>query len=253
MDEKLLNEIFAAFYAETKQLEVDQTVPTASDEGGCQHTTEILGQDGEATCAACGLVSGERPQICDRSDHIGPVGYDEWRLLTVKRQRVSHNRLNYLRQKLYDIMCLDNVTMTITREVLAKIRAQMTKDTRARPTRRAVVTAINKIPEFRRMKLCQASSRITLMLQDKPIPRALTHTQVDQLEQLFLSIPPIADPLRRNCLNYEYLIYRLCQLLHYPWLLPYIQLPKTPRVIDAYNRLWADICTAKGWRLTKLP
>lgn len=183
-------------------------------------------------CNAVGIVHDSNEDICQECGIV-----QKCPRLPILRARVpsgNYNPRTHLHNILHELQCL--------REVVPDKLIDMMHE---------CVTFIE--PTFDNIKLCLRvygySQYYSLIpsLQQRFDPNysqlMLTRTEEEKLKELFFQYMNLSRTLpgRKNRLNYHFVIYKLCIILNYHHVIPYLRLPKGKITMERHERLWNDI------------
>lgn len=94
-----------------------------------------------------------------------------------------------------------------------------------------------------------ATQIIARLTQRQPVEPFSTEER-DTLEYRFRQIKAIYDDLkgnRKSMLNYNYIIFKLCELEGYTRFFPFVQLFKSSDNLRAADKVWQDLCGVLHW------
>jgi hypothetical protein len=81
-------------------------------------------------------------------------------------------------------------------------------------------------------------------------PLQLTREQEENITGYFNQYIALGKlPGKKNRLNYHFVIGKICEILEYDWVLPYLHPPKGKKSLDEHERLWDFICDKLKWNI----
>jgi hypothetical protein len=69
----------------------------------------------------------------------------------------------------------------------------------------------------------------------------------DLIQEPFKRHSEIINPKRKNFLNYNYILYKMCELLNQTSFLPYFPLLKSREKLYEHDQIWKGICSDLNW------
>ena len=70
----------------------------------------------------------------------------------------------------------------------------------------------------------------------------------DTIQEPFKKHSEIVNPKRKNFLNYNYILYKFCELLQKKNFLPYFPLLKSREKLYEHDLIWKGICEELSWK-----
>lgn len=89
----------------------------------------------------------------------------------------------------------------------------------------------------------------TLTQQQSAMVKAMFDMILTPFEQCpdVLKYDVDTNKLRKNFLSYEYVLYKLCELLHLNQLVKQFKVIKSTKILKQHDRIWRFICDCLGW------
>lgn len=204
----------------------------------CKLEKTLHSTDGYLICTNCGdsemiLLENDKPNFKDstidskicaykRTNHLSEIlnQFQAKESTEIDREVYDRIKIELTVQRIYDYKVLDHKLM---KKVLKKLK-------------------LNKFYEH--------THHIINNLNGLP-PPTMTREQEENIKRMFKDIQKpfsIYRPKKRkNFLNYNYIIHKICELLEYDEFLPYFPLLKSRSNLEEQDIVWEKICTYNNY------
>lgn len=207
----------------------------------CNSTNNNLMYDNrmdETTCMSCGLVQP--------FNYTCYKGINEYLPDTsVKIQKSIYKQKDYLHRKLSELSC---ARITIDDELMSQIQEELKH-------KRASVQVLKRIL-FRlghKQKYLQIPTILYTLYPKEFPPIKLSCHQHLKITNMFLkyieTFYMINNGVRKNLLNYNFVLEKIFQLLKLDIHSHYFNIPKGKKTLQIHNELWVKICKFNNWIL----
>lgn len=205
----------------------------------CKIEKTLFKSDGYYICSQCGdseliHIDIDKPNFKDINFEIRPCAY---------------KRSNHLSEILNQFQAKESTE--ISKELYDKIKAELTiqRYTNYKKLNHSIIKKILK--KLKLNKYYEHIYHIINNLSGLPPPN-MTIEQEENIKKLFKEIQkPFSvyrPKKRKNFLNYNYIIHKICQLLNYNEFLPHFPLLKSRSNLEEQDIVWKNICNYKKYK-----
>lgn len=216
----------------------------------CDHcsSTELIYDDhhGDIVCIDCATAVTAGPNndsylSLPYTDHVRLTSY-----INNKRKKNIYKKTNYFADMLH-FLCGRQSTK-IPEEVIDYVRGQTQKEDQQPAPTATCVKNVLKRAGLRNMY--RHSWLIANIISDNFSAVRLNYTEEDLLKYMFAKFQnrfARTKGTRKNCLNYNYVIYQMLRLLNREDLCQHVTLLRSKPRLIAHDNIWMTCCEAAGW------
>lgn len=161
----------------------------------------------------------------------------------------AYKRINHFRELLAQLQAKESAD--IPEEVIYSLRNEFKKERITNTTDITQQKVKAYLKKLKYNKYYENAHQITNILTGKPPPQI----DDDLHEKLTLMFMEIQEPFERVCpkdrknfLSYNYVLYKLCEILNENEIKNYFPLLKSRIKLFAQDCIWKDICKIKKWK-----
>ncbi len=163
----------------------------------------------------------------------------------------TYKRINHLNEILSQIQ--GNESTIISKEIYTKILNEISKSKKISQNLELLTPKIMR-NILRKLELNTCYEHIQYIINkiNKVPPPKFSRASEDKIRSMFREIQEPYErckpKLRKNFLNYSYVIHKCCELLELDDFLPYLPLLKSPEKLQLQDKIWKEICKELRWQ-----
>jgi hypothetical protein len=242
---ELYNEYIKKFNPELKQINITKQEQLVCN--NCQNNEFIYDRkNSDEVCTQCGTTS-----------YI--VGMEETNFVCIESSEQSGGIFNYKRNNHFQ-ECLNQLQAKENTTIPPMIIEELTKEFRKYNITDPKLISYSLVKtHLRKLKYSNYYEHIPTIINEFCGIRApvLTPEMEQQLKIMFDQIQgpfekwcKIVSPHRKNFLNYNYVFYKMCQILHRTEFLIWFSLLKSREKLYEHDLIWKGICKELNWKFT---
>ena len=238
----LYNEYITKFNPELKSITVNKTEKTVCAE--CQ--SDIFIFDYKINCEIC-QKCGITTNLLFQTDNSIPVYTENIEQVIV----FNYKRNNHFQECLNQLQAKENTT--IPPKIIQQLTAEFKKYGITNPK---MITSKLVKSYLKKLNYSKYYEHIPTIINDicgLPAPKLTNELEqqlkimFDEIQQPFEKYSHIICPLRKNFLNYNYVFYKMCELLSKDEFLNYFPLLKCREKLYEHDKIWKGICIDCKW------
>ncbi len=209
----------------------------------CNQQMKISVAEAIIVCKKCGYFTNYFESA--------PLTYDE-QCQFEQPYTVEYKRITHFKEILSKLQA--NETCQVPDHIFEQLRKEFTKERITDLSQIKSLQVKQKLKKLKLNKFCKHCEQITNILSGHPAI-TISNEIYNKLINLFLEIQEpftnICPKKRKNFFNYNYILYKFCELINEKILIKKFTLLKNRNKIYEQDCMWKNICKIKNWKFIK--